>query len=314
MTLGPGSTFATASCVRCNRNTSPAGPPNTSRGRHPPTPDFSRVRQLVSSYRADSLSGLPLSWHCTLSSIPPSRPDNSELLARAPSSATSRVRPLPRTWMLTQDLVRRFRESEFSSIKAMMEGKDCTIPKHAGSDACLAWAFKGQCNTQCSRKHQHRALLSRHHSCPPLALGWMPHRRERSSVMVPIGTRDGWCTDGHQHPLATYPILWTETLLATVPARPSGLSASKPGSSDLKLVSSHLTLASGDPSPSTPPQRNLLPRPALTTSPTKRKAVSKPSRKPRPTVRQVALSYLHQTTTAQRQTRCVSSWLVHCLR
>ena len=53
------------------------------------------------------------------------------------------------------DLVRLFRESEFTSIKAMMDGKDCSIPKHAGSDVCLAWAFKRRCNAQCSHKQQH---------------------------------------------------------------------------------------------------------------------------------------------------------------
>ena len=52
-------------------------------------------------------------------------------------------------------MLTRFRESEFTNISSMMEGKDVTIPKHAGKDVCLVWALKGECSAGCKRKAQH---------------------------------------------------------------------------------------------------------------------------------------------------------------
>ena len=120
----------------------------------PTVPDFKRISSMVASFRADSLSSLPSSWYTLLD------PPKQARQQRNPSGSGSNPRDVSGSTSITNphsdaDLVRRFRESEFTSIKAMMEGKDCNIPKHAGSDVCLAWAFKGRCNTQCSRKQQH---------------------------------------------------------------------------------------------------------------------------------------------------------------
>jgi hypothetical protein len=52
-------------------------------------------------------------------------------------------------------VLKRFRESEFSNISNMMEGKDVTIPKHSNKDVCLVWALKGECSAGCKRKTQH---------------------------------------------------------------------------------------------------------------------------------------------------------------
>jgi hypothetical protein len=52
-------------------------------------------------------------------------------------------------------VLKRFRESEFSNISNMMEGKDVTIPKHSNKDVCLVWALKGECSAGCKRKSQH---------------------------------------------------------------------------------------------------------------------------------------------------------------
>ena len=52
-------------------------------------------------------------------------------------------------------LLKRFQNSEHSSISAMMEGKEVTIPKHANKDVCLVWALKGECSATCKRKDQH---------------------------------------------------------------------------------------------------------------------------------------------------------------
>ena len=49
----------------------------------------------------------------------------------------------------------RFRNSEFESISAMMDGRDVAIPKHAGKEVCLTWALKGECSSGCRRGEQH---------------------------------------------------------------------------------------------------------------------------------------------------------------
>jgi hypothetical protein len=49
----------------------------------------------------------------------------------------------------------RFRESGHPTIKAMMEGKNATIPKHQNKPVCLVWALKGECASNCKRKDMH---------------------------------------------------------------------------------------------------------------------------------------------------------------
>jgi hypothetical protein len=52
-------------------------------------------------------------------------------------------------------VLKRFRESEFSNISNMMEGKDVAIPQHSNKDVCLVWALTGECSAGCKRKAQH---------------------------------------------------------------------------------------------------------------------------------------------------------------
>jgi hypothetical protein len=51
-----------------------------------------------------------------------------------------------------QAVLKRFRESEFTNISNMMEGKDVPIPKHSNKDVCLVRALKGECSAGCKRK------------------------------------------------------------------------------------------------------------------------------------------------------------------
>ena len=53
-------------------------------------------------------------------------------------------------------LVNRFRDSEYSTITALMQGHDCTVPKHGSEEVCLSWALKGRCHSMCQRKDQHQ--------------------------------------------------------------------------------------------------------------------------------------------------------------
>ena len=52
-------------------------------------------------------------------------------------------------------LLQRFRDSEFTSISAMLEGNDPEVPKHNEKPVCLTWALKGQCNGSCKRRENH---------------------------------------------------------------------------------------------------------------------------------------------------------------
>ena len=198
-----------------------------------------------------------------------------------------------------------------------MEGKNCTIPKHAGSDVCLAWAFKGQCS-----------VLASTNMSITLATPTVPSTR----FWMGVGSRALRC-DGpnrdpqrlvHRQPPTSPRYLSGQDLgrnpLVTVPARPSSLSASKPGSSNSKHVSSLLTLASDEPSPSTPPRRNPLTGPALAaTPPSARQPPNRLESRNRPAsldLRQIALlsSPNNCTTTDYLVGALVRSWLVHCLR
>jgi hypothetical protein len=51
--------------------------------------------------------------------------------------------------------MKRFRDSEFSTVNAMIQGKNATVPKHNGKAVCMVWAFKGECSASCKRKDQH---------------------------------------------------------------------------------------------------------------------------------------------------------------
>ena len=54
--------------------------------------------------------------------------------------------------------MRRFAQSDFQSISAMVEagGDGASIPKLNDKDVCLVWALKGTCTCNCNRKAQHK--------------------------------------------------------------------------------------------------------------------------------------------------------------
>ena len=116
-------------------------------------PDFERIIEAVTTYRPSSLADIPQSWR-----LLPNYPFSKTPEER--SSASSGNRPTSPTTPVTNPhtdskLVTRFRLGGFTSIKAMMEGKDATIPSHRGKPVCLVWALKGECNATCKRKDQH---------------------------------------------------------------------------------------------------------------------------------------------------------------
>jgi hypothetical protein len=118
----------------------------------PATPTFYKITDAVLSFRVSSLSELPTQWYDMLE-VPPSRTDQANQQDRMPrqqAASTAVFHPHANPAVL-----KCFRESEFTNISNMMEGKDVTIPKHSNKDMCLVWALKGECLAGCKRKGQH---------------------------------------------------------------------------------------------------------------------------------------------------------------
>ena len=120
----------------------------------PGCPDFHLIQNKVETFRASSLSPLPVSWYSLVDAPSPasdSRPNREQ--ARSPAGRAGAI-PTFNSWA-DSALMARFRDSGFSSIKAMMEGKDVAIPKKEGKNVCLAWALKGGCGSGCKRGDMH---------------------------------------------------------------------------------------------------------------------------------------------------------------
>jgi hypothetical protein len=116
----------------------------------PATPTFKHITDAVLSFRVLSLSELPTQCYDMLE-VPPARPEcNQERAPRQQAASTAVF-----IANADQTLIKRFRESEFNNILSMMDGKDVSIPKHAGKDVCLVWALKGECSAGCKHKAQH---------------------------------------------------------------------------------------------------------------------------------------------------------------
>ena len=129
---------------------------------HATVPTFSRIKSAVLSYRAESLSPLPAFWYTMVDAPKHRNPKNRDSTASSGrSTSTSGTRtsatgqremnPYADTYLMA-----RFRDSGHTAISAMIQGKDVTIPKHAGSDCCLSWAYKGACSDVCKRKGAHK--------------------------------------------------------------------------------------------------------------------------------------------------------------
>ena len=54
-------------------------------------------------------------------------------------------------------LLKRYRDSPFSSLTELQKaaGEGASVPKHRGEPACLTWALRGVCNSNCKRKESH---------------------------------------------------------------------------------------------------------------------------------------------------------------
>jgi len=51
--------------------------------------------------------------------------------------------------------MQRYKDSGHTSIKAMSDGRNATIPLLNNKPVCLAWALKGACSSSCKRKDMH---------------------------------------------------------------------------------------------------------------------------------------------------------------
>jgi hypothetical protein len=120
-------------------------------------PTFSQVINLVSTFRADSLSPLPQSWY-TLAGWQMVR---GYVAVTRGASAPS---PRPGTAALNGPVVnahadtrlmQRYKDAGFASITAMVGGRQLEYPKHANKPVCMSWALKGSCSAGCKRAAQH---------------------------------------------------------------------------------------------------------------------------------------------------------------
>ena len=117
-------------------------------GLRPAAPGFERLKNSITTFRANSLSVLPASWYSLLDA--PRTGTAADRAPRSQAGATPAFNAHANSALMT-----RFRDSPFNSVSAMMEGHDVSVPKHGGKDVCLVWALKGQCSSSCKRKANH---------------------------------------------------------------------------------------------------------------------------------------------------------------
>ena len=130
-------------------------------GGNPAVPTFRDLLGKILSFRVDSLSCLPNHWYALFQShhvndrgaagrgaILPSRSSGGS--AREQSGST----PVMNANVNTA-LKNRFANSGHSTISAMVNGHNVTVPKHGGEPVCLTWALRGRCTTGCRRKATH---------------------------------------------------------------------------------------------------------------------------------------------------------------
>ena len=129
-------------------------------------PTFQETINKVATYRTSGLSELPHGWYSRLqgwkevgqSRRPGGGTDQGTSPLREQSGTVVWVNPNP-----DEGLMRRYRESGHTSIKALIGDNAVEVPKIGGKEVCLSWALKGACSGNCKRKDQHRA-----YGCPVL--------------------------------------------------------------------------------------------------------------------------------------------------
>jgi hypothetical protein len=121
-----------------------------------PLPDYARLTNAVLTYRADSLSPLPGSWYRMFGN--PGGATGRRSVEERVTSPRAQAGAAP-TFNAHADsrLMRRFEDSTFPSITALMEGHDVAIPQLGGKEICLVWALKGKCSRTCKRKGMHKS-------------------------------------------------------------------------------------------------------------------------------------------------------------
>jgi len=115
-------------------------------------PTHERIKNLVLSFRVNSLSTLPASWY-TLFDAP--RGTGREPIRERPSTrdvAGAVGGPNPHA---DASLKARFAGSGFGSITDLMAGHDVAIPMQGNKEVCLSWALKGHCGRTCKRNKMH---------------------------------------------------------------------------------------------------------------------------------------------------------------
>ena len=127
-------------------------------GNAPPPPSFQDIENKVVTYRVTSLSPLPATWYNkidapTNANRPSGSSSNSSV--RGQAGASSAFNTSAFNTNADRRLLSRFRDSGHSTISALMQGHDVTIPKHGNQQVCLTWALKGECSTGCRRQAQH---------------------------------------------------------------------------------------------------------------------------------------------------------------
>ena len=120
-------------------------------GAAPACPTFSRLLSSIMTYRVGNLSTLPAPWYTMTGAPQPRR----NALENRPSARSQAGAVATFNAHADDELMRRFRDSEFRTIGSMLTGHEDQIPKHGGQEVCLAWALKGQCSATCRRNRMH---------------------------------------------------------------------------------------------------------------------------------------------------------------
>ena len=128
----------------------------------PRVPDFQDLISSVSTFRASSLTSLPMPWYLLMGAPLSSKATPQSPVTKNTLTQSKGVVPAHNVHADVA-LVKRFHESSFNTVQAMLAAgqvKDEDIPKHAGKPVCLTWELKGACSSGC-RCHENHKRYSR---------------------------------------------------------------------------------------------------------------------------------------------------------
>jgi hypothetical protein len=125
-------------------------------GTAPIVPTYTKVVELVQTYRASSLSPLPAHWYAMVDCPKTGQGGSKATPPTAPASMRNTESSVAVTNAHADSrLLARYRGSGHPSITALIGGRSLDYPKREGTPICMAWALKGACSTNCKRAHQH---------------------------------------------------------------------------------------------------------------------------------------------------------------